>query len=79
VTIDGNTGWAVGDEGVILNSTDKGKNWSLVDAPEELSLYWMMGVSTTQNGALGLITGSNGLILTVRGNTVDFDSRFKKH
>jgi photosystem II stability/assembly factor-like uncharacterized protein len=78
VVIDGSTGWAVGDEGVILSSTDGGKNWSLIDSPEELSLYWMMGVSTSQQGALGILTGSNGLTLTTQGNTVNFDSRFKK-
>jgi photosystem II stability/assembly factor-like uncharacterized protein len=78
VIINGQNGWAVGDEGVILLSTDAGKNWSLVDAPEELSLYWMMGVSTVQQGAQGLITGSNGLVLQTIGNTVNFDSRFKR-
>ena len=76
VVIDGQTGWAVGDEGVILNSTDGGKNWSLVDAPEELTLYWMMGITTANTH--GFITGSNGLVLVMDGNKVDFDSRFKK-
>jgi ATP-dependent Clp protease ATP-binding subunit ClpA len=76
VVIDGQTGWAVGDEGVILNSTDGGKNWTLVDAPEELALYWMMGVSLAP-GPHGVITGSNGLVLTTAGNKVDFEARFK--
>jgi photosystem II stability/assembly factor-like uncharacterized protein len=77
VALDGQTGWAVGDEGVILNSTDGGKNWTLVDAPEELALYWMMGLSLAP-GPHGVITGSNGLVLTADGNKVDFEARFKK-
>ena len=67
----------MGDEGVILNSSDGGKNWSLIEAPEELSLYWMMGVSIVPGSAHGVITGSHGLVLLTENNKVDFAARFK--
>jgi photosystem II stability/assembly factor-like uncharacterized protein len=78
VVVDGQIGWAVGDEGVILSSSDGGKNWSLVNAPEELALYWLMGVSIAQ-GDRAIFTGSNGLVLSAAGTKVDFDARFKRN
>ena len=55
-----------------------GKNWSLVDAPEELSLYWMMGISTSATRRYRRADWGNGLTLQILGNTVNFASRFKK-
>ena len=61
----------------MLHSTDGGKNWKLFDAPEELALYWMMGVSLVP-GTSGIITGSNGLVLTTSDGKIDLGMRFKK-
>ena len=79
IAIAGNIGWAVGDKGVLLHSTDGGKNWKLFEAPAKLVSYWMMGVSLVPGtrGRISMITGSDGLLITIRDGIVDFGARFK--
>lgn len=52
-------GWAVGNNGVILNTLDGGTSWSSQDTPIKANFY---GVSFF-NRDIGFIVGENGVIL----------------
>jgi photosystem II stability/assembly factor-like uncharacterized protein len=72
VTMEGNKGCAVGDSGTAVLSTDEGRNWQVMDVPEELKLFWMHGVSLNKaaDTTQGLIAGSNGLLLWIRDGRI---------
>jgi photosystem II stability/assembly factor-like uncharacterized protein len=72
VTVEGNNGCAVGDSGTAILSTDEGKNWRLMDVPEDLKLFWMHTVSLTKASDMtqGLIAGANGLLLWIRDGRI---------
>lgn len=70
VAISGRSGWVVGDEGVILNSTDAGRTWKLVQGPDELLRFKFLGLFMSPD-SLGVITGTQGLVLFAQGDQVD--------
>lgn len=65
-------GWAVGDSGTALASTDGGDTWRIVDLPDDLKLFWMHTVSLTKNEGRprGFIGGANGLLLWIRDEQI---------
>ncbi|HYJ04959.1 MAG TPA: YCF48-related protein [Chthoniobacterales bacterium] len=58
---DGQRGWAVGDDGTILGSTNGGKTWN----PQTSSNKgWLLSVSFTADGQHGWVVGGGGTILS---------------
>lgn len=68
--VDGNTGFAVGTDGLVLKLTAGGTIWQYISIPQEYSTYRLEDVVFTGNG-VGYISGDRGLILksTDAGNT----------
>jgi hypothetical protein len=64
VAVEGNYGWAIGDSGLLLRSTDAGQTWKQVDLPIQLASNWFRGISMTA-GAVGYIVGSGGIMLSM--------------
>ena len=69
----GSYGYIVGDIGMILVSSDGGETWSERKLPDEMSLYWLRGVSASPDGR-ALVVGANGLAVGVEKDQVRFDS-----
>jgi len=57
--LDNNIGWAVGDNGVILKTTDGGNNWVSKEAP--VSVSWK--AVKFLNSSIGFAVGSGGYII----------------
>jgi len=64
IRFSGDYGYIVGDIGTILVSTDKGDTWQERKLPDEMSLFWLRGVSAA-SGNRALVVGSSGLAVTV--------------
>ncbi len=62
--VDDQTGYAVGNGGVILKTVDKGLSWSLMDSATTVNLN---GLCLTSTGK-GYIAGDNGVLLTTDGS-----------
>lgn len=69
VDVDGQWGWAVGESGLLLHSDDGGRSWKRAELPIVLAGHWFRGVSVAPSG-LGLVVGSDGLILPIARNEV---------
>lgn len=54
------SGIAVGENGLILRTTDGGTNWIQLTSPESL---YLESVNFSSNGQVGIIVGQNGTIL----------------
>lgn len=68
--VDGNTGYAVGLNGLVIKLTAGGTIWQYMTIPQEYSTYRLEDITFTGNG-VGYIAGDRGLILktTDAGNT----------
>ncbi len=64
--LDAQTGWVVGDRGVILHTSDGGQNWMPQPTPTDVSLYGIHFVDA-QNG---WAVGGSGVPRTSRGRGV---------
>ena len=62
VQVRGNYGWAVGDNGFLLNSKDAGATWQPVQVPVQMGSAWFRGVSLLADGR-GFVVGAKGLVL----------------
>jgi photosystem II stability/assembly factor-like uncharacterized protein len=69
VMVVGQYGYAVGDIGAVLASTDGGHTWHRKDAPVEWRLRWIRAVSLA-DGARGALVGANGLAVRIAGDQV---------
>jgi photosystem II stability/assembly factor-like uncharacterized protein len=65
VVVAGDYGYAVGDVGTVLVSTDGGQSWEPADVPAEAGMRWIRSVALIR-GTHGLLVGAEGL--TVRIN-----------
>jgi photosystem II stability/assembly factor-like uncharacterized protein len=65
----GDYGYIVGDIGMILVSSDRGQTWTERKLPNEMSLFWLRGVSAAA-GDRALVVGSSGLAVTVEKDKV---------
>lgn len=64
VFADGNTGYAVGNGGVIMKSTNRGLSWELMDSATVVNLNGVCFTSPTK----GYVAGDNGVLLTMDGS-----------
>jgi photosystem II stability/assembly factor-like uncharacterized protein len=62
-------GYIVGDLGTMLVSDDGGRTWTERKLPEEMSLFWLRGVSAAE-GSRALIAGANGLTVRIDGQEI---------
>jgi len=63
LTFNGSNGLAVGDGGMVMLSSDGGKNWTREKAPTDLAL-----IDVASNGSRAIAVGQMGLILIRDGN-----------
>jgi photosystem II stability/assembly factor-like uncharacterized protein len=73
VRFSGDYGYIVGDIGMILVSSDGGETWHERKLPDEMSLFWLRGVSAA-SGDRALVVGSSGLAVTVEKDKVQLSS-----
>ena len=67
------TVWAVGENGTVALSTDRGIHWRALDVPGDLRLFWFGTVSLTKSakeGVSGFFAGANGLRFPIEQNQV---------
>jgi photosystem II stability/assembly factor-like uncharacterized protein len=69
VRVVGKYGYAVGDIGTVLASTDGGQTWQRKDMPVEWRLRWIRAVSLA-SGTHGAFVGANGLAIRIVGDQV---------
>ncbi len=60
VQVDGEAGVIVGDVGMVLTSTDRGRTWTRRELPDEDRLVWMRDVSLAPGGVGGFAVGAGG-------------------
>jgi photosystem II stability/assembly factor-like uncharacterized protein len=60
ISFSGNYGYVVGDLGMVLVSPDRGETWVERKLPPEMSLFWVRGVSAS-NDDHAVIAGASGL------------------
>jgi photosystem II stability/assembly factor-like uncharacterized protein len=71
IAVKGNNGWAVGDLGAVLFSTDRGKTWNQVELPLQFKLSWICAVDSMNSDAVsGFAAGSKGLFLKIKNNAM---------
>jgi len=66
---DASVGWAVGEYGTILKSTDGGETWDKQDSPEPENLNAVYAISSTLAYAVGDYAGGYGYIITTTNGT----------
>ena len=66
---DSGAGWAVGNEGVILHTTDKGETWEKQDSGETGTLYSVFFVDANE----GWVAGDGGRILHTEDGGASWD------
>jgi photosystem II stability/assembly factor-like uncharacterized protein len=69
--IDENTGWSVGDGGIILKTMDGGENWELQTSGTEEDLYCVFFVDS----AIGWVAGTHGAILKSTDGGINWTSQ----
>jgi photosystem II stability/assembly factor-like uncharacterized protein len=67
VAVQGNVGWAIGDSGLLLRTTDGGNTWTRIELPIRLAGNWFRGIALSR-GTSGIIVGSEGEILLTHGD-----------
>jgi photosystem II stability/assembly factor-like uncharacterized protein len=63
IDVEGGVGLAGGSGGHVIQTSDGGLTWTLVEVPEEVTRYWLSGVDlqkTPSGGVRGLIVGQEG-------------------
>jgi photosystem II stability/assembly factor-like uncharacterized protein len=67
IEVVGNEGWAVGDVGTVLTTTDGGHTWVHVEVPVKKRLYWLGTVSLSKgSGNVGFGAGANGIYVGIQ-------------
>lgn len=72
ISINDQSGWATGDSGAVIRSTDGGEHWLIQSVPESTKLFWIGTISQQKTSAesIGFGAGANGLIFYIRPNGV---------
>jgi len=58
-----NIGWMVSDEGILLNTVDRGRNWQSIPLSEDLSVYRLEFISEMNGWAIGNVSEIEGKVV----------------
>ena len=62
----GGEGFAVGDEGTVLKTTDGGRTWKAMEVPIQARLFWFGAVSIrADSGLRGFVAGAHGFLFRI--------------
>lgn len=76
VSVVGDYGVVVGDVGMVLVSSDRGRTWSRRELPDDDRLVWMRGISQLPNSD-GFLVGASGFSARIAKDTVTVPSTGK--
>jgi photosystem II stability/assembly factor-like uncharacterized protein len=67
IAVRADVGWAVGDVGNVLTTTDGGRTWRHVEVPVKKRLYWIGTLSLSRgSGKTGFGAGANGIYVGIQ-------------
>ncbi len=75
----GNTGWAVGAKGVLLKSTDGGKNWVQQASPNSSATFLRVSFFDDKNGWIGCGDAKGGAVYRTTDGGITWTTRSQGH
>lgn len=74
IDLQGDRGYAVGDRGTVLMTSDAGKTWKVLNVPLQIQLFWLCNVkiSPTTGSTIGFVSGAHGLTFKLKGQEISW-------